>query len=265
MKISINLILILLTIYNCSSQPVVDNQVFTPNPARIIAKPALSLRETPEDNGKILESIPENYIIFAVEKTIQKKKVGKFVDYWYKTKFKNKTGWIFGTDLDFDAKEVSLIKMIQVSLKKPQYSTNFKKIQQYFSDNMIQKSYDDAIKEFGFPQSEIKYKGSNPHGGFNHYLELIYSDLRLKFIDKTMFEITFFASDKLKNKTIQIDSEREKLELEFETPYYMSKDLLGFLTCFPNQKECSTGYPNTITFQIENQKVKSIRFTLYLD
>ena len=77
--------------------------------------------------------------------------------------------------------------------------------------------------------------------------------------------MTFFNSEQLKNRTIRIGTELKDLELEFETPFYMSKDQFSYLTCIPRSDECPTGYPNTIHFQLENQKVKAIRLTMYLD
>jgi hypothetical protein len=77
-------------------KPIVDKEEFTPTPARVIAKPILNLKESPDLNSKIIDSIPENYIVFATEKTNEKETIAGHEDYWYKAQFKNKTGWLFG-------------------------------------------------------------------------------------------------------------------------------------------------------------------------
>jgi hypothetical protein len=246
-------------------KPIVDKEEFTPTPARVIAKPILNLKESPDLNSKIIDSIPENYIVFATEKTNEKETIAGHEDYWYKAQFKNKTGWLFGKFLNFTDQEIAVSKAIQASLKIPQSHGNFKKLRKYFDANMSQKNYKQILLEFGKSSNEIKFKGSNFHGGFNSFIEVIYPDFRLIFIDQFLFDMTFFNSDKLKNKTIQIGSDIKDLETEFETPFYMSKDQFSYLTCIPRSDECPTGYPNTIHFQLENQKVKSIRLTMYLD
>ena len=251
---------------NCSSaSSKIDKSEFIPSPARITAKPFLNFREKPDANSKILDSIPEGYVIYVTNRTEETETISNYESYWYKTRFKTKTGWVFGKYLDFEEKEVSISKLIQGSSKHPQYPTNYKKLQKYFDTNMIHKDYKQILSEFGKPNSQIKYKGSNQHGGYNRYLELIYADLKLKFIDMFLYEITYFNSEQLKNKTIHIGSDRHDLELEFEIPYYISKNQYTYLTCFPYSDECPTGYPNSLIFNLEDQKIKTIQLSVYLD
>ncbi|HMV44590.1 MAG TPA: SH3 domain-containing protein [Leptospiraceae bacterium] len=238
---------------------------YIPLPARVTAKPMMNFRELPDGNSKILDSIPEGYVVYTIERTETKENIAGHEDYWYKTKFKNKTGWLFGKYLEFEEKDVSITKIVQPSAKTPSYPTNYKKLRKYFDANMIQKNYKQVIAEYGKPTSELKYKGSNPHGGFNSYLEVVYPDFRFKFIDQILYDVTFFTSEKLKSKTIQIGSERQELEMEFEVPYYISKDEFSYLTCLPHSEDCPTGYPNAVNFLLENHKVKEIRLTVYMD
>lgn len=271
MKYFIYEISVLVFLLNCLSAPkkVEKQEVVTSTSlvvaARITAKPILNLWESPSINGKILDSIPENYIVYTMAQTTYKESIANHEDYWYKTQYKNKIGWVFGKYLDFTEQEISVSKAIQASSKIPQYHANFKKIRNFFDANMSQKNYKQFIAEFGKPANEVKFKGSNPHGGFNSFIEATYPDFRLIFIDQFLFDMTFFTSEKLKNKTIQIGSALQDLELEFETPFYMSKDQFSYLTCIPHSDECPTGYPNTIHFKLEDQKVKLIRLTMYLD
>lgn len=238
---------------------------YIPLPARITAKPMMNFRELPDGNSKVLDGIPEGYVIYTFERTQNKDNIAGHEDYWYKAKFKNKTGWLFGKYLDFEEKEVSITKIVQPSVKVPLYHTNYKKLRKFFESNMIQKNYKQIITDYGKPTSELKYKGSNPHGGFNSYLEVVYPDFRFKFIDQILYDVTFFTSEYLKTKTVQIGSDLHDLELEFEVPYYISKDEFSYLTCLPHSEDCPTGYPNAVNFQLQNQKVKEIRFTVYMD
>ena len=271
MRYFIYLLLLGLITSNCSSPPPtkkiekLESSSYVPRPARITAKPILNFREKPDANSQVIDSIPEGYVIYTLARTEGTETIANYESYWYKAKFKKKVGWLFGKYLDFEEKEVSISKLIQGSSKHPQYPTNYKKLRKYFEANMITKDYKQVLAEFGKPSSQLKFKGSNPHGGYNTYLELLYPNSKLKFIDQFLFEITFFNSESLKNKTIQIGSELHDLELEFEIPYYISKDKFSYLTCFPYSEECPTGYPNMVTFQLEDQKVKSIGLTVYLD
>lgn len=117
-----------------------DRQEFTPLPARVIAKPILNLWEKPEIYSKVIDSIPENYIVFVTEKTDEKEMIGSYENYWYKAQFKSKTGWLFGKYLDFAEQEISVSKAIQASSKLPQYHAFFKKVRKYFDANMLQKT-----------------------------------------------------------------------------------------------------------------------------
>ncbi len=276
MKYQIHKVLIFFLLVHCLSapkkteQPIEkqvdsDRQEFAPLPARVIAKPILNLWEKPDISSKVIDSIPENYIVFVTEKTDEKEMIGSNENYWYKAKFKSKTGWLFGKYLDFAEQEIAVSKAIQASSKLPQFHAFFKKVRKYFDANMLHKNYKQILLEYGKPISELRFKGSNPHGGFNSFIETTYPDFRLIFIDEFLFDMTFFNSEQLKNRTIRIGTELKDLELEFETPFYMSKDQFSYLTCIPRSDECPTGYPNTIHFQLENQKVKAIRLTMYLD
>ncbi len=263
---------IILVCINCQTFQIENPPppfVYANTYARVKLKSNLVLKESPNLNSVSYESIsiPDNYILLTRNRTDFREIINGFEDYWYEVEYKDKRGWVFGKMLDISDEETNIIRYLNVMETNPNLS-NFKKVKKYFDDNFKKINYEEAIEKYGKPIKEQKYTLSNHHGGFNRYLELEYSDIRLKFIDKNLFEYTLFNTEKLNinSRYIFIGSEWKVLEFEFGIPFSISKKSLIYSTCNPNFSDsCSGNYADNLEFKMENHRVVAVQFTKHVD
>jgi hypothetical protein len=242
---------------------------FVPVFARVKNKSNLILKDSPTNNASSIESImvPDNYIVLATNRTSSRETLNNHEDYWYEIKYKDKVGWVFGKYLDFSEEEVLQSRSLPIVENNPEL-TNFKKIKKFYDENLKFIKYEQALQIYGKPLKEQRYTLSNHHGGFNRYIEMEYSDLRVKFLDKVLFEISIYSKERLNSsfKNIQIGSEWQEIEFEFGLPFSLSKDKITYPTCHPLIPNLCTGqYANQVEFSMEDNKIQSIMFTRYVD
>jgi hypothetical protein len=85
----VTLLLLLLVSYNVLISQTEEKRWIT-------AESGLRMRSKPDLQSEKVSLIPYGTEISVLEKSAEKKTVKNITDYWYKTCWENKTGWIFG-------------------------------------------------------------------------------------------------------------------------------------------------------------------------
>ncbi len=115
------LILILFLIFSCSNNK--NNQenenvyielfdTFSPkelNQWAVTKFDSLKLRETPEEDSKIINHLPLGSVVEIIKKENKLREFTNITDYWYFINYKGEKGWIFGYYLEiFNSYEESV-------------------------------------------------------------------------------------------------------------------------------------------------------------
>lgn len=259
--LALTLFLVHCSVFQTKEQ-IVTPPPYVPVPARVIAKSSLLLRENPGKESKVLESLPGGFIITTLDKIESADDKNKITQ-WYKTIFRKKTGWVSGTYLSFDEKAIDQFWDIKNSRMEKQKQE---------LENFLNENYD-PFREFTY--QKLQRKLGKP---------IKYTKVKVKNIHDPD-AVDYMITAEFKEATFQIYEGKylnAVLGIEFHMPDLMKKGYQKFFQYteddlinefnFPDKMNLThmiyytlVDYSDTLTFQLENGKVKTIKIYIYID